>query len=539
MPQVPRLQQQQVQGVNQGYKVSADAPIEAFGGGRTREVVFNQVAQMTEKIKKNADDVATMEAENKLAEWGNEFMYGENGASKRQGKNAFGLKDELDQAYAKKRDELTQALTSDAQKAKFYERATGRKLSLDKQVMVHVGNEVQRYDDQTTKDYLNSEVNAAIANYQSPERVAESLYRQEQAMLKFSDRHGLSPESTKAEVEKLRSGTHSGIVSKMLDNGDDISAENYYKQNAGSFLEEDKRKIEQEIEIGSTKGKSQRFADTIMARGLDEKQAYAEAAKTFGDNPRLREAAEARIARQFDLKRQGERDQQERLFEYAVNKFDESGSLDNLEPKIVAAMKPELRQALDKYRDQNPIRDDGALFYKLSTMAADPATRDKFKNADLMSEMPNLSREHFEKLRQYQKDLREGKDSSGKELDGAFSDAQIIQSKFEDAGFKTDNDKEWPKFKLKVDDEIIKTKKATGKTFLNNSEIAEIANKMVTDHTMSKGWIFDTKKPRFQIDVENDISPERLKNIKNFLNKKNIPITEDNIIRINSQLEEK
>ena len=75
MPQIPRLGINQIQSA-QGPQQRVDTNVnqEAFGLGNAKSVAPD-IAAFAQKIKNDADQVAAMEAENKLIEYQNKFLY--------------------------------------------------------------------------------------------------------------------------------------------------------------------------------------------------------------------------------------------------------------------------------------------------------------------------------------------------------------------------------------------------------------------------------------------------------------------------------
>lgn len=531
MPTVPRLGQQQVQAsLGPEMKVSQSAPIEAFGGGKALSGL-DSVVGLVEKIRNDADDMAVLEAETKLSKFENEFMYGDNGAYKKQGKDSFSLTEDFNKAYSAKKEEIYGSLSSERQRSKFGIKADQRKQSIEKDLMRHISVESQKYDDQTTNDYLKNEKEYLANNYQNPERIAESFSRQTSELMKYADRKGLSEESTKQLLINNYSKSHYSVISRMVDNGDDIGAEKYFNANKDYIIGDDFKRAKDELEVGIVQGRSIRFVDDIMRKGLTEDQAYAQAAKAFSgeDNKKLRDAIESRISRQFEVKRRSDRDQQEKMFEYAAGKIDQEGTLDNVPKSVITSLKPEYREKLKQYENKNPIRDDGTLVVKLDQMASNPATRQKFMEYDLLNEKGNLSSENFNRIYKIQKDLREGKGDAAKALNGAFSDDQIIKSVYESAGFKTKNTEDYAKYKLSVEDEIVKYKKSTGKQSLTNEEISNLSRNLVKETIYNKGFLYDSKKPRYLIEVD-QVPDKDKEQITEFLTKQGKPVSDRNII---------
>lgn len=520
MPQVPSYNKQ-VQGAQlPNIRVNSQVDL----GSRQTQALGEEVLRVISTAKKNADDVALLNADKQMADFENNFMYGENGAIQKSGNDAFGLKINLDDEFKKKYDDIYGSLSGNDQKMAFERRAQIRKQSLDTSVMRHVSHEIDKFQDQSTKDFIAVEQEAAYKNIHNPERVAMSFDLQKQEILKFADRKGLSPESTKMILDDTVGRTHSGIIAKLIQNGQDIEAENYYRNVRDEIPEKYNEQIAKDLEVGITKGFAQRFADNLMSRGVSETEAYK--ATESIDDPKKREAAENRLAKQFAMKERAKRDYQDNMFQQAVKKFDATGVED---PILIARLDAQGRSAFDSYRDRNPLRDDTASYYKLYNMALNPESREKFVNYNLLYEKGNLNNQHFNDLMKMQQDIKSGKADSIKNLNGAYSDAEILKSIYESAGFKTKNTEEFSKYKIKADEAVEKYKEQTGKKYLTNEELQKIGSQLTTQAIVDRGWIWDTRKPKFLIDVDT-IPKKDVELIKQSLSKNGKPLTDKNIV---------
>jgi hypothetical protein len=538
MPTVQRYGQAQTQAeVNPNIRVTEKQDVEAFGGGQGLSRLTSAAVGLAENVKERADSLAVMEVEKEMNDFETQLMYSQGeddgqggkkgvGLAFKKGKDAFETPKLAREEFNKKRDEILNRLSNPNQKAMFSQKALQREAQLNRQVSRHVANEIEKYEQDTFTSYMKSEREKAVVNYQDPEAVAQSLYNQETKIKEFADRNGLPPETLKYQLESARSQTHSDVISRMIANGDDLGAEAYFAKVKPDITGGNIEQVEKELEIGSLRGASQRSVDQFMRSGMSEAQAYSQAAKI--ESPKLREATEARIAKAYGQREAAENQRQQDIVEYAAKVFDKTGDYPPELTKAITSLKPQYKEMLDKYRERNPMRDDGVLYYKLQQMAANPETRQKFANHDLLQEMPNLSKDHFEKLRTYQKNIKEGKDSAGKELDGIYSDAQVVENVYKEAGFDTKDVEDYSKFKNRLDEVVLEAKKKKGGN-LTNSEIRDLAKQQTLEVVTSKGFLWDTKKPRFLIDQETIPESDRLQIIE-VLNKKGKPATEKNIL---------
>lgn len=533
MPQVPLLNRQIEQTLGNTPKLREDAPLEAFGGGLEQSFALKAMKDFASKIKSDADHVAVLEAEKRLNDFETKFLYDLNdGAFVKQGKNAFDLPNSLNEQFQKEYDSISEGLTSVSQQQKFDERSMQRKHYLDKAIRNHVATEIQKYDEETTKSYIDSEKNAAILNYQDPTRIQAAATNIANEVQKQGERHGLPPEMVTLKQQNLISEMHTGVVSRMIDNGDDLRAEDYYNQNKDQFSGEHVPHVEKVLEIGSTRGKSQRFVDGALSQGLSQSEALKQASKE--QNPKLRDALEERVMHVYSQRETAlRRDQDKRFDNLAVSTL-KSGEMPNVSD--LQGLRPEQMASLSHLRNENTLRDDGVLYQDLRELAIKPETREEFIKKDLTKPdvYNNLSLGNYQRLRQMQDDLINAK-ASGKglrtpELDGMRSDRQIIDDAYTKANGKINkSDKNYIKYIEVMDQVIGDYKQSKGSKTVPNGELIKAADEWLKPQVIEKGMLWDSKSPKFK--VLDEIPEERLEAYKAALQKFNKPVTQMNLLK--------
>jgi len=533
MPRVPQLESPLVQ-QNPLPNIRVDESVnrEAFNVGQSKQRLDNTIYDIAEKAKNSADQVSVLEAENELTKFETDFQYNpETGMYKKEGKDAFGLIELSKEQYSKKRGEISdKLLKNDVQRSMFNEKASVRQLQFEKNVMGHVGVQIKKYDDETTKAGLELEQSNAVNGYQDPDQVAISLANQKRISLEYSDRHGEPVEMATLRAKTAESKTHAKIIERIVTNGDDIYAEDYFKKNEANMLDDEKTQSLKLLEVSSTKGKSQRFTDDVMSRGLSQSAALKEAATI--ENPKLREATEARIDRMYGLKREAEKEHQENIYAAAVDQINQTGTMDGISPKLIANMKPETINAVKSYADKNPVRDNGENYYKLRTLAENPKTRQAFANHDFLKEKPNLSKEHFEELIKLRDDIKSGKKDIDKKLDGFLSDTQTVEDMFRQAtGQNADEKNEsYLKYRTAVDQEAERIKREQDRPFLSNEELRNISKNYLTELVVKERTLWSDKVMRKYDIGFDDIPEENVQQIKSALKNAGVPVNEANVL---------
>lgn len=539
MPVVPRLGVQQVdEQMGPQRMQSANAPIGAFGGGQGLDRAANSLASLVDEVDKQAAQTMATNAKTELNNLQNKLIYGEQddngnytfeGLVQKKGQNAFGFSQEIDKEFERKRAEIESKLSGRAREY-FTRDAQQVKMSIDDTVSKYMAGETQRFYDETYKNYILSEKNVAANSYGDINKINQSLNNIESKMSEYLNTQGIKPgtEAYNMKVLEVKSTVHADVIDRMLADGNGKTALGYLEANKNQMTQKDYEDAKKGVEIEVIRSSSQSLVDDFMRKGYDEERAYQEAEKL---NPKLREETEQRIALQYNRQKQAEYERSKNLFEYAVGKFDQSGTFDAIPANILKSMKPEHRLALDAYRDRNPYLDDTKRYYELEREASDPATRNKFKNRDLLVELPKLNKEHFNKLLNQQKDLLGGGEGAGKaakELDGIFSDNQALANVYETAGKNPKGD-DFAQYLKQANEMVMMEQKKKGAK-LNNFELQQVGEKLLKEKIIKEGMFFDTKRYPYLIEYE-DIPSEMADKIKVELTKRGIKPTEENVLR--------
>lgn len=224
MPQVPVYGEPRVQeAALPNVSVGANAPIEAFGGGKTLDASTDAI-QGVEKTtfdifheeKQKADQLAHLSQDNQLAAAQTQLQIA---TSKLRGQDALGAPD-----FVKKQwdDVVSKAMAStnnDAQRMALAGSASQRFQELNKFTQVHVSQEMEQFDDNQTSSYLTNSRNAAVLNATDDDKVQLELSRQKAVLTDWAARKGIPTDSEifKAKLNEQLSQTNKEIIAARLD----------------------------------------------------------------------------------------------------------------------------------------------------------------------------------------------------------------------------------------------------------------------------------------------------------------------------------
>lgn len=529
MPQVPVPNEAgitRVQGAPNA-RVSTSAPIEAFGGGRAAENVTRQAQNLGEQaiqtIEKNqalaaklakeekdkADDVATQDAYTRTVQLRNRLMYDpENGAMNRKGKDAFGAGEEYGKQFEAGADEIENSLTNPEQKALYKRIREGEARDLDSNLTRHTFAQAQAYDEETTAASVSTTREDAVMNYQDPGKVGMSINRQKVLIESNGKRNGQPAEMIKQKQMAAESTTHEAVINRMLANGQDLMASDYYKNIKGSIHGDAVAQVERNLQEGSIRGESQRQAVKIYTTNNDLTSALQAVDKI--KDPKIQDATRDRVKQKFLEKEQAKDAAEEQTFRSAFSIVEKTRNKDDIPPdqwdQLSPARKNSITEYLEKAAKKEGVQTDWDAYYNLKQMAASPALRDKFMQTDLLLYRPKLADAEFKELVNAQSD---GKKGDTKAIDGIRTDAQIINQSLLDAGVDptpkqgSKDAKKVNMFWKAVDEEVKALQSQTGKK-ATNDEVQGIVDKLMTKGVTEKGWFWDTEKRLYEVDPGTD-----------------------------------
>lgn len=222
---------------------------QVFGAARA---MYQQHQQIRLEEIQRADDVAVLNAENQLSTWENTRVYGPRGALTQQGKNAFGLPEELATEYQHKAGEIGVTLGTDRQRLAFQRVALNRGANLDLTIRRHVYGEMQKYQGAEAQAGVENASNAAIANATDPRRVGVELANAEQIISTHAPQLGLGPEAIAEQIGKVRTKVHVGVIESLLAQDQARGAQVYFEETKGQINGEAYARIEKALETGTT-----------------------------------------------------------------------------------------------------------------------------------------------------------------------------------------------------------------------------------------------------------------------------------------------
>lgn len=493
---VPRAQRQvEVGGIrnpNAGTpNIQENAPAEAFGGGQAGGALtrgLDKIAKVYEETRKSANDAAVQDVYGQLKREKLRQAYDpKSGALSKRGKDAFGIVDEYGKSFNKYADDLENSLSNDEQKAMFRVLRDREYTDFDGDLKKHTLVESRQYMKKATDSLIEVEQDEAGAKGVNDPAFVENKIRQQEILITdYAQKEGLDEATIKIMRDDARRKTHGRVVDNMLAGGMWKESSAYVDKYAADFGE-DAKEIKRKIAVEEERA---------------QRQAKEEANKTIG------------------------------------NILEQSGGRIDKVPKamwqnLTVSERASFRSYADNLKDGTEPKTDWKEYYNLKRMASTPELRDEFLRTDLMQYRSKLGNAEFKDLVGDQDGLKGGNDKTAKLLDSFRSDSEIVNTALRQAGIDPNSKDEDVQtrialFRKSVGDKQVQLQQRTGKP-ASSKDMETIVDSLMIETVTDKGFIWDTKKRKFEMTID-DVPEDDRKEFEKRLKAKGIPVTDQIII---------
>lgn len=546
-----------------GIRANEAAAPEAFGsigkGANPYEAtsgIGQDIIRIAESEKRNADDVATTDAHTKLLNLKNSLLYDKDtGAYTKKESDAFNVVDEYGSQFDKSAQAIQDGLKGDEQKAIFGRMKTQYANELNSELNRHVFQEAQKFDTTTFKNGVEASRNDAVMNYQNPDKVQESLGTQRALLFSYAQRNGISPDSDQFKVldSDIQSKTHSDVIDRMINNGQDVAAKDYFDQNKDAIVGSDLLKTEKMVEEGTSRGQSQRIVDDILNRNLPSSDALSEIRAV--ENPKVRDAAYERYKQEITTQKALEADNRQKQFQGISDIIEQSQGMAEIPVNQRVGLSISENKAIDdrikQLRSGVEYPPNGQDYYNLKLLAATPQTRDDFLKTNVLDYGYKMTNSERHELIETQANLKKNDEKTDSLLSDFRTKDEVITGVLKRIGIRPDSKSKdvqdkIDQFRAMVAEQQRAYQQQTGK-MATNADLEGFANQLAGKAVEEKGiygfhWLLDKNVPFFEVPRGADFSvkidevprSERIK-IEDALTRSNVPITDSNIINLYSQ----
>jgi hypothetical protein len=413
----------------------------ASGAGRMATAAYTKMA---DDERQRADEVALLEAENKLSRWEQQRLYDPaTGALAVKGKDAMPLPETVGGEFEKVAGEVAAGLNTDRQRQAYEKLKAHHGLNLDLTLRRHVYGEMQQYETRELKAFVENGTQSAVANALEPRRVGEELHKVTAAIATSGPRLGLGPEEIKAAVGAAQSQVHVGVIDRLLSTDNESAAQAYFDETKGQIKGDVLAKVERALEEGGLRKKSQTQADTIVQAGgslsqqLDQVRAI--------EDPKLRDAVRERVEHEAAITARVTREQEEATLRGVYDIVDRTQDVTKIPAVVWAGLSGSERAAARSYADHLArgvaVETDLPTYYGLLRKAGDdPAA---FSTDNLLSYRGKLGEAEFKHLAGLQLSIRTGdREKAEKDLAGFRTHSQIVDDSLTLYGIETHESKQ-------------------------------------------------------------------------------------------------
>lgn len=428
--EVPRYDEPQVRKAGLPGPAGRQQPgLDSFGGGQAAANAFkagSDLAAASGDINKGLFD---RDAAAAIREYMGQFsseearLKAKMGSAK--GSEAVGIADRTLKEFDDSSDKIMKEVNNPIVRQRVLDHAASFRQGLDRYGLIYEAQEKDNFDKINTAALVKGERNNALTAYLDPDnpskptRVMQAIARQRAAVA--DQMHGQSKDAIEVAQALEESKTHLQVLDRMLQNGADILAKNYYEANAGSFFGDDKTDAEKMLQTQSILGTVQSEATRIMApktrkvKGVSEEypdlegeitenpteeDAIAEARKIA--EPRVQKMTVDEIKTRYHERREIAKEKHFQDVQDAFEIVEQYADLKKVPPGLRERLKPSEVNTLEARatairRKEEPVT-IWEEYVKLRDLANDPATRQKFVEIPPMNYRRFLGKEEFEKI---------------------------------------------------------------------------------------------------------------------------------------------
>lgn len=229
--------------------VSTRAPEPAWSGAAQGLL---HVASVVNQFRAEADTLRAEDAFNAMREQQQALGWGDDGAFKKEGANAFNGKKPLSQDYLERYDaaarQIAGGLANENQRALFNRAAARGRLEFGGQLQRHEAAQGEVYRKSVVEGVIATEREHAARNFNDPDSVAQSVQRTRANVALAAQASGMAADQAQmAELEAV-SGIHSAVLGQMLESRDPKGAKAYYEANKDGITSRDGAKMRALIE---------------------------------------------------------------------------------------------------------------------------------------------------------------------------------------------------------------------------------------------------------------------------------------------------
>lgn len=381
-----------------------------------------QLSDVMAQVRDLEDMTAAKEADNAMAEWSREAMYGEGGFMTLEGKSAVDARSKFEQDWEAKRRQIGGELKSPGASRSFLEASGARFQSVKDSVALHTNEQRKTWIKEASAARVTMFGNDALAAADDPTKSALAIAAGQAELRHQAELEGWDADTLTAKEEAFISGVHHDIaLRKAID--DPLAAEAYMNKHRDAMTGSDQYTLELALEAPVKTEKAKQAAAEIIAR-IESGDGDIEAALAEIEDPDVRDLTRTALSGILQQQQAAADAKNKALRKEAADLMYTKGvSPLTFPPELQAALgvdgMKEIMSAWKLMQSGSPVTDPVLKYELYSQMASDPVA---FAKRDLLADRMTgrLSDEDFEKFAAKQSEIGAGTDIA---LTTAFSQA--------------------------------------------------------------------------------------------------------------------
>ena len=510
-----------------------DASLASFGGGEQTNQDLDAAAQTADQSSKifqeraergrqMAVDQETYGAALQLSQLQTSLI---NKAKAQQGENSFGIYDPTMSEFKDQTAEIAKGLQTPEARLSFARLAAGHQAELDRVLQDHIFTQRQEVTKGTiaaaSEQFENNAIQASLLDQKS---VKDNLGYARASDAALARTAGLSDISAKTFLDQRQSARQLKVLNSFTSAGQDLTAAQYFKDNADDFKGEDRVKAQAMVMEGSAHAQALRAVDKIFSPSYGTMpedqgqgptitpgaQTLSEAESKVRDiqDPKVRGYASQEVARRWQQMQEDKTQTQTANFQSLAKVAAKTGDINQVmafNPDvfmngITPAQRTELFAQAKMFAEHRDPVTDATTWYTLHSEGTDPKTAGAFMQRDLTLVRSKISEKHFDELATLQGDLKTKSGAAAPTL--AFSqivEDELLKNNVFPPVSKMDSDqqKQYAAFRLEAADRFDTFKRVDLKGVGNptQAQMQDIVGQMIRNKATSGGILWNSTLP--------------------------------------------
>ncbi len=234
--------------------------------GRSVQAGAENIMQAQKVEEERVNNLRAEDAYTQALGQADELTFGENGFTTKKGADAVGKP--LFKEYTKKFDDVEQTLaaglTNDDQKLRFKQRMNVARQRFQEDILRHLAGERVNYGKQVYAGVVDTAVRDAVSRWDSPNDIAASLVRIEDAVHERADSEGWPPEMVKATIAQEAGKVHAAVVQQAIASGNYRYAQAWYEKNRDSIDLATAKVLQKAVQDGAQKELTDGYNSTYL-----------------------------------------------------------------------------------------------------------------------------------------------------------------------------------------------------------------------------------------------------------------------------------